>query len=146
MQIIVSMSLILLFSGVSFAQLGEVDVIRSEMEQSMEKFALGSALVLLSAESDFSIVATKLVDVMNTKYGKEWITLIGTNLHTTIIGMELVNNTMLLMEYKDTHVLLVKQVTQVETNNKVRNVLVNCDFVHSLSWINALDLVYSEFL
>ena len=123
MQIFSSLPIVALIISCAFAQLDEVDVIRSEMDDSMEKYAVGSALVLLSSEKEFSVVASKLNDLMNTKYGKQWITLIGTNLHTTIIGMNLVNSTMLLMEYRSNHVLLVQQsVEHVDNSNKVRNI------------------------
>ena len=111
---------VILLANVCLGQLDDIDVIQSEMSESMEKFAVGEALVLLSTEPNFPVVAERLVDVMNSRYGREWVTLIGTNLHTTIYGMKLVKNTMLLMEYKDKHVLLVQQKAQfVEPMNQV---------------------------
>ncbi len=116
MRIIVS----LVFFGVCLAQLDEVDVIQSEMEPSMEKFVVGEALILLSEEKNFPVVAERLVDVLNKNYGREWVALIGTNLRTMIIGMKIVKNTRLLMEYRDIHVLIAR--VEVEQGSNLNNV------------------------
>jgi hypothetical protein len=78
----------------------DVEVIISEMPENMEKFAIGTTITTLSVESDFNKVAKEVIQQMNNRFGKEFVMLIGTNLHPIVIGMSVANNTYLLFSLK----------------------------------------------
>ncbi len=86
----------------------DVEVIISEMPENMEKFAIGMTITTLSMESDFNKVAKQVIEQMNNKFGKDFVMLIGTNLHPIVIGMSIANNTYLLFSHKQTHIVLFK--------------------------------------
>ena len=102
----------------SYEQFGTVFVIQSEMSPTMERYAVGQLLVILAEEKCFHKISRKLTHFMNQEYGKDWITIIDTNLQTAIIGMDTVEGTRLLVKYKDHQILLIKKLVPIDTTEK----------------------------
>ena len=75
----------LFVGGVCLGQLPEFSVTHTDMPKQMREFVVAESLFQLSNGTDVKVVAEKLVQLLGTKYGGGWFSLVGTN--TAINGL-----------------------------------------------------------
>ncbi len=99
--------LILFTIQISFSSTDDIKVISSNIDIKEEKHVMSTAFYLLENENEFKIMAKKLVDEMDTKFGKTWICQIGSNNNSELyINQEL--NSFITLSFKEIKVTLYK--------------------------------------
>lgn len=90
-------------------------IIKNEMPETMKVFSVGTALVTLSESSDHNVIADKLTNALNTKYGPQWFSLIGPIGLSSHLNAE--PNTSLIFKYANIQIFVLKlQSSQTQTN------------------------------
>jgi hypothetical protein len=69
---------------ISFSAIDDIKVIKSNVDIKEEEHVISTAFHLFENEKEFKIMAKKLVDEMDTKFGKSWICQIGSNTNSEL--------------------------------------------------------------
>ncbi len=92
---------------ISFSAINDIQVITSNIDVKEGEHVISTASLLLENESDLKVVAKKLVDEMDTKFGKTWICQIGSNDNSGLyINQEL--NSYITFSFKQIQITLYK--------------------------------------
>jgi len=75
----VKLVMLFLFIDIAFAAIDDIKIVYSNIDAKQEDHAIAHFLLLLESETDYKIMAKKLVTEMDTKFGKSWFAQIGTN-------------------------------------------------------------------
>ncbi len=92
------------FICLSFAQ--EIQIYKNELSDEMKKYAIGQSLLFLDESNSNEIVAKKLVNEMNVKYGGNWFSYIGIYDNNSGFGIEYQKNSFIWFSYKQNHIVL----------------------------------------
>jgi hypothetical protein len=106
---------ILVLIDIVFSVENELTIIKSEMSETMQEFSIGTALVTLSESSDYNVIADKVVNALNNKYGTQWFSLVGPIGPVSHFNTQ--PNTLLHFKYGNIQIFLFKpQISQTQTN------------------------------
>jgi len=95
-----------LLFGVVFCEQNQLTIINNEMPESMKEFSIGTAFLTLSESKDQNVIADKLSNALNTKYGPQWFSLVGPIGPISHLNTE--PNTLLNFEYGKIQIFLFK--------------------------------------
>jgi len=122
------LQIFILFTAIqiSFSALNDIKVISSTIDVKEEGHFLSTVFLLLENESQIKVIAKKLVDEMDTKFGKTWICQIGSNNSSELyINQEL--NSHIILSFKEIQITLYK-ITLNNGNNYNAVIIANSKF------------------
>jgi len=99
----------------SLSAVDEIQIITSNVDAKVGEHVIATAFYLFETESDFNVMAKKLVDDMDAKYGMGWIGQIGSNNSALHTNQEF--NTFIILTYKDIKLTLYKTSAANNENN-----------------------------
>ncbi len=110
-----------------------IEITSSNVDKIMEEHVIGTAFILFENKYDFKTIAQKMVNDMNTRFGKSWICQIGSN-NTFEIYFDEKIDSYITFTFKEIGVTLFK----ANLNNNIENK--NCSQV--INKINFILFLY----
>jgi hypothetical protein len=101
---------------ISLSAIDDIKVITSNIDIKEEEHVISTVFNLFENEKELKIITKKLVDEMDTKFGKTWIGQIGSNNNSELyINQEL--SSFITLSFKEMLVTLYKITLNNENNN-----------------------------
>jgi hypothetical protein len=116
----------------------ELKIHKNEMSEKMTIHVIAQALTLLETETNLNIIAKKLKNDMNEKFGKDWICYTGINANISGLNFNPEENSFIWFSFKEKHFIVFRekietstQTTKPETTTKLNIPELNSDLCQS---------------
>ncbi len=96
---------------VCLGQLPEFKVTHTDMTPPIREFAIGESLILLSKGTDIKSVVKTVVELLNTKFGTGWYSMVGLN--NGVIGLSTAPNSTLQLQSYDKKIIISRIMSPI---------------------------------